>query len=107
MPRYPLAPRSFLIALTLACAGVGFADAGTGGQGAGLARLAGGPLQPLPGTTAFDPDKVALGRRLFFDTCFSADNAVSCASCHDFALGLSLRRSPVMRPMWTYLKASR
>jgi cytochrome c peroxidase len=28
-----------------------------------------------------------LGRRLFFDTRFSRDNKISCASCHDFAKG--------------------
>src|SRR5438105_10979093 len=29
------------------------------------------------------PEKVALGKRLFFDTRLSADGSTSCATCHD------------------------
>jgi len=42
------------------------------------------PLPPVPG---LPPEKVAVGGRLFFDKRLSADNAISCASCHDFARG--------------------
>ncbi len=36
-----------------------------------------------------DPRKVALGQQLYFDTRLSADNSVSCASCHNPELGWS------------------
>ncbi|WP_420472930.1 cytochrome-c peroxidase [Noviherbaspirillum sp. ST9] len=45
------------------------------------------PIRPLPEKADTDPARVALGKRLFFDTRFSRDNKVSCASCHDFAKG--------------------
>lgn len=32
---------------------------------------------------ASSPDKIALGEQLFFDARLSADNSVSCATCHD------------------------
>lgn len=35
------------------------------------------------------PEKVALGKQLYFDPRLSADNKVSCASCHDPAKGFS------------------
>ena len=38
-------------------------------------------------TTGLDPDKVELGRALFHDTRLSADDTVSCATCHDLAKG--------------------
>jgi cytochrome c peroxidase len=37
----------------------------------------------IPETNLLSKDKVALGRKLFFDKRLSADNTVSCASCHD------------------------
>ncbi|MFA6204282.1 MAG: cytochrome-c peroxidase [Gallionella sp.] len=45
------------------------------------------PITPLPLTLNLDPNKVALGKRLFNDTRLSADNTISCASCHDLAHG--------------------
>lgn len=41
------------------------------------------PIQPIPSQLEVDPAKAALGRRLFFETRLSADNSISCASCHD------------------------
>jgi cytochrome c peroxidase len=41
------------------------------------------PISPLPRDIELDSRKVELGRRLFHDTRLSADNGVSCASCHD------------------------
>jgi len=32
------------------------------------------------------PERVALGRKLFFDPCISADGTVSCMRCHQVAL---------------------
>ena len=45
------------------------------------------PVRPLPLTTQLDPQKVALGQRLFHDTRLSRDATVSCASCHDLTAG--------------------
>jgi len=41
------------------------------------------PIQPLPTSVVVDQAKVKLGKRLFFDTLLSSNNAISCASCHD------------------------
>lgn len=38
---------------------------------------------PSPADNPTTPDKVALGRRLFFDPGLSADGRLACASCHD------------------------
>lgn len=45
------------------------------------------PIRPLPDSIEFDRNKVALGKRLFFDPRFSRNNKLSCASCHDFSKG--------------------
>ena len=45
------------------------------------------PLQPLPQKLSLNPEKIALGQDLFFDTRLSKDSTLSCASCHDLALG--------------------
>ncbi len=37
---------------------------------------------PAPADNPTTPEKVALGRRLFFDTSLSRDHTLSCASCH-------------------------
>lgn len=42
-----------------------------------------GLTQPIPRQMALDRDKVALGGRLFRDVRLSADDSISCASCHD------------------------
>ncbi|MFC1673195.1 cytochrome-c peroxidase [Pseudomonadota bacterium] len=47
----------------------------------------GGPLAPLPPLKDIDPRKVVLGEQLFHDPRLSADNTVSCATCHDLANG--------------------
>lgn len=38
---------------------------------------------PVPEENPLTPEKVALGRRLFFDRRLSRDNTVACATCHD------------------------
>jgi len=38
---------------------------------------------PAPQTNPLDADKIALGRRLFFDTRLSVDGSMSCSTCHD------------------------
>ena len=40
------------------------------------------PISPLPEPPKLDPQVVELGRRLFHDKRLSADNTLSCASCH-------------------------
>jgi cytochrome c peroxidase len=44
-------------------------------------------LQPLPDSVQFDPEKAALGRRLFHDPSLSIDGTLSCASCHSLDQG--------------------
>lgn len=45
------------------------------------------PVEPLPRSIELDPEKVALGKRLFNDPRLSHSNAISCASCHDLGKG--------------------
>lgn len=45
------------------------------------------PIEPLPQHVVLDPDKVALGKRLFNDPRLSKDTSISCASCHDLGKG--------------------
>jgi cytochrome c peroxidase len=45
------------------------------------------PLRPLPQRIAVNARKAQLGSRLFFDPQLSADQSVSCASCHAFDHG--------------------
>ena len=42
---------------------------------------------PLEAPKGLNPDKVALGRKLYHDTRLSGDNTLSCASCHDLKKG--------------------
>jgi cytochrome c peroxidase len=43
----------------------------------------------IPETNPLTPEKVALGQQLFFDSRLSADDTVSCATCHDPRKGFS------------------
>lgn len=45
------------------------------------------PITPLPVIIDIDTSKVALGFKLFNDKQLSADNTISCASCHDLSHG--------------------
>lgn len=45
-------------------------------------QFANEPVQPLKGNIPTDPEKVALGYKMFYDTRISADGTVSCADCH-------------------------
>ena len=51
------------------------------------AAFANDPVQPLPDSLPHDARKVELGARLFHDKRLSANNTVSCASCHSLATG--------------------
>jgi cytochrome c peroxidase len=44
---------------------------------------------PVPEANPLTPQKIALGRRLFFDKRLSRDGTLSCASCHDPKLAFS------------------
>ncbi len=39
--------------------------------------------RPVPESNLLTPEKIALGRRLFFDKSLSRDRSVACATCHD------------------------
>lgn len=47
------------------------------------------PSVPVPSDNPMTPEKIALGKQLYFDGRLSLDNKVSCASCHDPAKGFS------------------
>jgi len=47
------------------------------------------PDPPIPKENPQAPGKVHLGRKLFFDTRLSADDSISCATCHDPRRGFS------------------
>lgn len=60
--------------------------AGMAGQG----RMSGHMMERVPSTMASEtnpatPEKIALGRMLFYDPRLSKDETVSCNSCHDLA----------------------
>lgn len=50
---------------------------------AGLAAV------PYPKDNASTPEKISLGKQLYFDKRLSRDNTISCASCHDPQKGFS------------------
>jgi cytochrome c peroxidase len=45
------------------------------------------PITPLPETVNQNPARARLGRQLFGDARLSANNAVSCSTCHDLSKG--------------------
>jgi cytochrome c peroxidase len=53
------------------------------------AGLAGYEAMTVPADNAMSPEKVALGRELFFDTRLSGDGSRSCYSCHVCEKGLT------------------
>ncbi len=46
----------------------------------------------IPADNALTPERVALGRKLYFDVRLSADGTVACATCHDVSRGFSDQR---------------
>ena len=59
----------------------------------GFADLGLLPPVPFPADNPYSPQKVELGRRLFFDPQLSRNGQVSCASCHNPATGWTDRRA--------------
>ncbi|MFP2506084.1 cytochrome-c peroxidase [Buttiauxella gaviniae] len=45
------------------------------------------PVQPIPESVNVNPEKVALGMRLYHDPRLSGDNSISCAHCHQLGVG--------------------
>ncbi len=43
------------------------------------------PIQPIPKAVFLDKEKVSLGKQLFLDPRLSADNSISCGSCHSIS----------------------
>lgn len=44
-------------------------------------------ISPIPASIDTDAKKVALGKKLFFDTRLSKDDTIACVSCHDLSTG--------------------
>ncbi len=55
----------------------------------GPQRLGNLPPVPVPPDNPQTSAKIELGKKLYFDTRLSADNTISCATCHNPALGWS------------------
>jgi len=45
------------------------------------------PISPIPQDIEFNESRARLGERLFFDKRLSADNTISCSSCHQLDMG--------------------
>ena len=55
-----------------------------GGPADGMPKVPLGlPPLPVPADNPMTPEKIELGRMLYFDTRLSRDGTVSCATCHD------------------------
>lgn len=44
-------------------------------------------ILPIPAKIEYNLEKAKLGKKLFFDTKLSANNTISCASCHNLEIG--------------------
>lgn len=53
-------------------------------------------IVPIPEKVNLNPEKVALGEKLFFDANLSKDGTVACVSCHLFQFGTTDRQSVSM-----------
>lgn len=53
------------------------------------------PIQPIPQNLPTDPQKVALGKKLYFDKQLSKDHTVACVSCHELKAAFGTDLSPV------------
>jgi cytochrome c peroxidase len=47
----------------------------------------------IPADNQLTPERIALGRKLYFDPRLSKDGSVACATCHDVSRGFNDRRS--------------
>ncbi|MBS0207168.1 MAG: c-type cytochrome [Planctomycetes bacterium] len=78
-----MTPTKFVFTLTVTAAALTAVAAIPAAEPAGL------PAVSHPKDNPPTPEKIALGKQLYFDGRLSADNKVSCASCHDPAKGYS------------------
>ena len=79
-----------LPALLLRLPGLGAVVATSVSRTAAQARLAALPLEaPAPADNPTTPERVALGRLLFWDPILSGQKDVACATCHHPAFGYS------------------
>ena len=67
--------------------GPAYSIAASAGNTADTGKIIGEPIQPIPLHIDLNPAKVALGKRLFDERMFSANNTISCSSCHVLATG--------------------
>jgi cytochrome c peroxidase len=58
----------------------------------GIDPVAWATIYVLPGNEV-TPERIALGRRLYFDTRLSKDGSLACATCHDVSRGFTDHRS--------------
>ena len=82
--RWPVFPAAFVLAAAAALSGC-LSDAGETGSPPPPeppSLPSGWPEIAWPADNPYHPDKVELGRRLFFDTRLSSDGVISCSWCH-------------------------
>lgn len=80
--RFLLHPMNRIILILLILVLVGCSDTVIPDQPLLLEIPAGFPAVPVPADNPLSTQKIALGRRLFYDTILSLDNSIACASCH-------------------------
>lgn len=96
---------AFMIAVVLAVLAIG----STGGSGlvqpsiASSAEIGPLPPVPIPVQNPMTPEKVSLGKMLFFDYRLSADGSRSCVHCHQPDQGWAFkdRQSPAIPLRWS------
>ncbi|AGA34799.1 Cytochrome c551 peroxidase [Thioalkalivibrio nitratireducens DSM 14787] len=77
------------VGITLACTGIAVADDGYGDYRNRFDPLPAMP--PIPADSSLTPERVELGNMLFFEPRISSSGVISCATCHNPALGWSDR----------------
>src|SRR5438876_3963113 len=80
--------RSFVVCVTLLLVFVGSATLRAADKDAFKVPLGLKPV-PVPADNPMTPEKVELGKQLYFDPRLSCDDTISCASCHDPKKGWS------------------
>lgn len=81
-PHIPCLPSFITLSLTLMCAlNVAYGHADT------MNLYRDEPISPIPQQVEVDEARARLGEMLFFDTRLSANNSISCASCHQLDSG--------------------
>ncbi|GAV19686.1 cytochrome c peroxidase [Mariprofundus micogutta] len=79
--RTPFPALALLLALLMPAAQASAGNIETGLSGAPALSLL--PALPVPADNPQTAEKIALGKKLFFDPILSGDNSISCATCHD------------------------